>query len=448
LKSPVILRALGNLRLTGGGPGTRIHADGGESALIFARCASVEVSELSAAAGSVQSPRLGGVLHFIDCPQVTVDSVSLQCAPGPERATSCISVENSITETNQAEGFGSVRIRHCNLVVGANQDGILLVHVQRAQVEDNVIALDTTRQLGLKNMLQNRGFRAGVLRELISQTQFTKTTTTTPKAKKRSAKKPATETAGAVLKPVQNAAVTVGNRVMSFRTNPLLKEFWQERVTASRPKQFTTDRDLLLYMKNLATDFLLQPKSREGSAALTGALAGLQQLGQNAMARGIAIAGEGIQECRIQSNSIQGAVQGITVGMSNHKRRPHQVDSASVVTIAGNQIYVALTIGSEHRGRHAIFVGNVDSLMIENNYGELVSNPRQAPVEAIRIWGHFGRRLIVRHCHLLNFSTGILVKPYGTPGRTPLWVVAENTSVNSGAVVIAPALVIQANNLA
>jgi hypothetical protein len=205
---------------------------------------------------------------------------------------------------------------------------------------------------------------------------------------------------------------------------------------------------MLQYVRKMASDFLLQPKSRDRNPALAGALAGLEKQGQSAMARGIAVGGEGVTECRILNNSIQGAVQGITVGVSNHKRRPHQVDSASVVTIAGNQIYVALAVGAEQHARHAIFVGNVDSLMIENNYGELVSNPRQARVEAIRAWGHFGRRLIVRHCHLLNFSTGILIKPLNNPGKTPLWVVAENTAVNSGAVVTAPANVIQANNLA
>jgi hypothetical protein len=155
-----------------------------------------------------------------------------------------------------------------------------------------------------------------------------------------------------------------------------------------------------------------------------------------------------VQECRILNNSVQDAVQGITVGMSNHKRDPLKRESASGLTIAGNQVYVGLPPGAQFHARHAIFVGNVDSVVIENNYAKVIANLAQVTLEAIRVFGVFGRRLIVRHSHLAGFNTGILIQPLNQINQKlpPLWLVADNMAENATHVVVAPQIVIQQNN--
>ena len=476
LKKPVVLQNLGHLRISGGGPGTTIVASGVTAALIFSNCVSVQVSDLYVSTDRAQTRRvrsggsaalmLGGTLSFADCSDVSVENVWLKCGYGEERTTACITVQNSITNLNQTAGAGHVRIRHCNLSVGRNQDGILLVEVQRAEVEDNILSGYLPKRDTLNQRLQDLVFRANAVRELIAEAQFVKaqpsatqtaslaqtlpgSTPTAPLAPEPGT--PAGKVpAGGSVRPLKvvhlNATVTVGKHVISFRTHPLLKDFWQAYLSEKGPKEFATQRDLLLFIKKAASEFLLHPKLREGNSALVAAVASVERADQTAMARGIAVGGEGVQECRILNNSVQDAVQGITVGMSNHKRNPFKRDSASVVTIAGNQIYVGLPPGAQFHARHAIFVGNVESTVIENNYAKVLANPNQVTLEAIRVWGVFGRRLIVRHCHLAGFNTGILVDPLSQPEATPLWLVVDNMAENAAPVVWAPATVQQQNN--
>ena len=465
LKKPLVLQNLGHLRISGGGPGTTIVASGVTAALIFSNCASVQVNDLYVSTDRAQTRRvrsggsaalmLGGTLSFADCGDVAVENVWLKCGYGEERTAACITVQNSITNLNQTTGAGDVRIRHCNLSVGRNQDGILLVEVQRAEIEDNILSGYLPKRDTLNQRLQDLAFRANAMREFIADAQFVKAqpSATSPLAPEPGT--PAGEASAAVqtggsVPPLKvfhlNATVTVGKHVISFRTHPLLKDFWQTYLSEKGPKEFATQRDLLLFLKKAASEFLLRPKLREGNSALVAAVTSLEHADQTAMARGIAVGGEGIQECRILNNSIQDAVQGITVGMSNHKRNPFKRDSASVVNIAGNQIYVGLPPGAKFHARHAIFVGNVDSTVIENNYAKVLANPNQVTLEAIRVWGVFGRRLIVRHCHVAGFNTGILVDPLSQPEATPLWLVADNMAENAAPVVSAPATVQQQNN--
>jgi len=480
LKQTLVLKGLGNLRLSGGGPGTMISATGLTAAIIFFECKSVQISDLAATTDTVRTrknrgtePPLGGTLSFADCPHVTVESVQLKCGFAEERAAACIDVENSFSSQPGAiepvrlfdTSFGEARIRHCNLSVGRNQDGILLVRVQRAEVEDNILTAYANPNITFRDRLNNRLFRANALRELISDVAYLKQQPAKTRTKK-SAAGPATEasvtaptkagaTAGSqASSPVQkkklNATLEIGKQSIAFQTHPLLKTFWQQHLSQNAPKQFSNQRDLLLFARKAALKLLLDPKRRAGQSAIAGALASLEKSDQVAMARGIAVGGESIQECRILNNSIQDAVQGITVGMSNHKNLPHRRESAKVVTISGNQIFVGLPPGAQFHARHAIFVGNTNSLLIENNYSRVLANHNQVSIQAISLWGVFGPRVIVRHCHLAGFNVGIIMEPLPPLPKTekgPLWFVGENM-VENAVPVFAPGNVIQENNLA
>jgi Family of unknown function (DUF6519) len=474
LSKPLVLQNLGNLRISGGGPGTIIEGMEITAGLIFNGCKSVEISDLYAVTGRAVTRAArsggnstllpGGTISFVNCPDVSVENIWLRCGWAEARVAACLSVENTITAANSSTGFGHVRVLHCNLSVGRNQDGILLVQVERAEVEDNILTTYATAAEKLSVRLQDRMFRANVMRELIGEPEYVKAAAPAPPApapaaggakstpKSRASTKAATQvtkTATPVILHL-NTTVTAGNQVISFRTHPLLKNFWQSLVeTNTPPGGFATNRDLLVFVKKAALNFLLHSKLRAGNSALAAVMKAIESADQVAMARGIAVAGEGVQECRILNNSIQDAVQGITVGMSDHKLNPNTRESASVVTIAGNQISVGLPPGAQYHARHAIFVGNVNSLVIENNYASVIANPNQvSPLEAIWVYGVLGRRIIVRHSHLVGFSTGIVVTPIVPfpADKQPLWLVADNMAENASPVVSAPANVVQQNN--
>lgn len=481
LTKPVLLQNLGNLRISGGGPGTIIAGTNLTAAMIFSHCTSVQISDLFASTdqASTRAQRSGGnaqfspggTLSFVDCADVAIENVWLQCGHGLERTAACISVENAITTANQVTGSGHVNIRGCHLSVGQNQDGILLVQVERAEVEDNILIGYTPPSLTFAQRLQNLTFRANAVRELIAETEFVKPPTPAPAAGPAEPTlalappaptpptpvpaPPAPATPATPAPPIRvlhpNTTVTVGKRIVTFRTNPLLKDFWQSYVTENGPKEFPTERDLVLFLKNAALQFLLHPNLRKGNSAIASVIGQIERASQTTMGRGIAVAGEGVQECRILNNSVQDAVQGITVGMSDHKRDPLKRESASTVIIARNQIYVGLPAGVQFHARHAIFVGNVDSVVIEGNYAKvLLNNFIQVTIEAIRAWGVFGRRLIVRDNHVAGFTTGVLIVPLNPSSiietARPLWLVADNMAEKATTIVSAPTSVIKENN--
>jgi hypothetical protein len=83
-------------------------------------------------------------------------------------------------------------------------------------------------------------------------------------------------------------------------------------------------------------------------------------------------------------------------------------------------------------------VGNVESLLIENNFAVVLANIDEISREGIRVWGQFGRRVIVRHSHLAGFHPGIWFVPVVAPRnaqRPPLWLVADNMAENDSSVV-------------
>ena len=518
LTAPLMLSGLGDIRMTGGGPGTQIVATGIDAALVFSNCLSVHISSLFASADTVltrakraanklapESPSLGGTLSFADCPSVTVDNCQIKCGYAEERTASCINVQNSFVAAPAAQaaptnlnaqadavvippapplvpGTGEVRIRHCNLLVGGNQDGILLVRVQRAHVEDNILKPYSPKKYTFEQRLQNKYFRASAIRELISSAEYVKAATDNA-AKSAPAAPPAPTTApasgtppetpaaapapppaaepasAAVSAPAQilprklplNVTIAVGQFKLQFNANPLLKDFWPTYIRQKAPQTIATNRDLLVFMKTAAKNFLIHPKTRVSNSAIEKVIALMQRADQIVMARGISVGGEGIQECRILNNSIRDAVQGITVGVSNHKEYPRVWELAGTVTISGNQIYVGLPPGAQFHARHAIFAGNVNSLVIENNFGQILNNPNQVTAEGIRVFGVMGRRVVVRHNHLVGFNTGILfdaLNGYATEFAVqgPMWFLGENVAENpNGAVLPVDSIAIPSN---
>jgi hypothetical protein len=152
--------------------------------------------------------------------------------------------------------------------------------------------------------------------------------------------------------------------------------------------------------------------------------------------QGIVIGGQSAREVRILNNTVTGFLQGIHVGVSHKEQQPGPPDMADLVSITGNNIGVSIPPDVKREERHGIFVGNCRSLMMENNYVESLGDQI---IEGIRLVGHFGKRVIVRHNHLVGCDPGILIKPLQTyPEKQYLWLAADNIAVGAKVSVSGP----------
>jgi hypothetical protein len=110
------------------------------------------------------------------------------------------------------------------------------------------------------------------------------------------------------------------------------------------------------------------------------------------------------------------------------------------VWILNNTIGIRLSAGST-RDRHGIFVGNCDSLVIERNYITLTRAQAAAnlPIQGLRLFGSFGRRVLVRENHLAPvagstaFDVGIRFHALNAPtvGGTRIWIIDNNVFESS-----------------
>jgi hypothetical protein len=83
--------------------------------------------------------------------------------------------------------------------------------------------------------------------------------------------------------------------------------------------------------------------------------------------------------------------------------------------------------------RHGIFVGNCQSMVIENNYvrvNRLENNSQR--LDGILIYGKLGQRMIVRQNHLDALDgkniPGIFINVLNPTPSNPLWDVTDNVA--------------------
>jgi uncharacterized protein DUF6519 len=419
LAQPLLIENRRHFQVMGVGPGTRIVAAQSETALLFRNCASVKVSNLHVETGTVSSGTdLNGALTFINCPSVTVESSSVRCAGGPPRSATGITVRHNTPLTGS-----SARIHGCELEIGHLQIGALIVNVDRSQVTDNVLRAGARPASAA--LLQAMNYRAPLRRQLISNI----------------------EVGGLGMPPpaITNATVTFNNLVAHFRSDPgLLRASrtdteWQTAINVINPPGISSPQLLKRFLLDLASNLLLtQGNGPGGSPIFRQVIATVLAQDTPAMEQAIVLGGALATDVRVTGNTVRDAIQGIHLGVSSGP-----TDAAiGVALIENNTIRVALPT-SATRGRHGIFVGNCNSLVIETNFINLVRAPRNAAlrIEGIRLFGVMGRRVIVRHNHLgPAFAVGITFAPINTnlPAQ-PLWIITENVMESSPLKVDVPA---------
>lgn len=466
----------GHVKVTGAGWGTRLVSETQESVIRFIQCDSVSVCDLTAVTSTVDTQpgpaapgagpfdrrdHINGALEFVDCGDVTLENLALTCGGGALRGASCVTVRSSVTEANAASGAGAVRIGGCHLNVGDMQTGILLVHQQSAWIEDNVIrAAPRLTKLTWTKALADRRFFALARRALLSNAAVVRDVTRPVPGRTVAATvvapavvevAPATKPAVDVTAPrpvvqraQQNVTVTIAGRAVAFQSHPELQTTWQAYFDSVAPKAFATDRDILAFVSTSAGNLLTDQAALKTFADFNTTLQRVRQLDAPVAAKAIAVGGRTIRDLHISGNQITGALQAITVGMSHQEILPlGPPDRAGRVEIVGNTIETTFSFLARGGARNAIFVGNVESLHIEQNRIALQANalafvPR---TEGVKVYGYLGKLLIIRHNHLNSFRTGIRVisltgpgsvdttKPAEYMGATQsgnLWLVADN----------------------
>jgi Family of unknown function (DUF6519) len=437
LTATINVSGKGHLHISGAGAGSRIIAAGREAALVVQNCREVVVEDLYAETGvtgaSDAHNHLNGTLTFLDCDAVTVKSVGLRCGPGPERFASCITIRDERPESILGLRRCHVRVLHCDLEVGHQQTGILVVNVGRSVVEDNLLRVaPRPLNLTLSSLVANLPMRARVRRLMLSNVK---------------------------LRPMQagdptgTINVNLGDRGVSFRTDPALATAWQPLLAANPPPAGASEGALIQHLDEIADNVILHAGVVPSTPAFGDWFNSLAaQQDPTVASQGIVVGGRNAPDVRIKNNTIEGVVQGIHVGISHHESSPGTVDLAGTVSITDNRIRILLSPLAA-RDRHGVFVGNCDTLYIENNQAivQRFGNTTAVPIDGVNIHGVLGLMMIVRQNHLQNFTVGVRVTPLFRPptSRTVFqWLVAQNMMPTSTQTVIAPTQVRRVENFA
>lgn len=439
LAKPVLVKNKGRLKLTGSGTGSRLIANKSEAALVFESCKSVLVRDLAAESRAQRTVdrHLNGVLTFLSCEEVQVESVELRCSHATDIVAACLAVRPAEKST---QGARVARVLRNRLFAGNDQAGILLVDVARSQVEDNLLeVVEFQGAVKLSDLISGERYRARLTKLL-----FSNAFAVAPAAPSGS---------GGSETRKFNSTVKAGNFVVNFQTNPVLRKSWQTLYDLYPAQRVTDAVSLQKHVNSLAVKVLLDDKVRNTIPAFRDFIANLLKQAVAAAHQGIVIGGRSAQEVRVINNTVLGFRQGIHVGLSHSETSPGLPDKAGAVNLVNNTIVCRLTFDALAEGRHGIFVGNCATQILENNR---VSLDRRAgaerfEVQGVVLHGFFGPRLLVRENHLSGFPVGVQVVPLSR-AHTPLpnkrlWMVSDNLAEGATTAVQAPATVSQANNV-
>lgn len=447
LSAAVRVRGKGHLKLTGVGRGTRILAPDAEAALVFDNCPSVSVRDLYAETGYVGEERAGrrtdqerplnGTLTFVNCAAVNVEQTTLKCGAGLLRSSACITVRGDVKDIVAA------RIRNCELSVGHRQQGVLLVNVARALVEGNAVSVyEKPSRIRVTSEVEDPRLRAALHDILITRATFVPV----PPAGRTNV---TLKVPGLPPLPAAPAPPPEGS-VIHFKTHSSLRKDWELLLTANplRSDRFT-QRALLAHVKRLADRMIADEGFRANFQNFRDLFLRLQQQDRAVASQGVTVGGQVARQVRVINNSIEGVLEGVHVGLSlsEHDARGNPVrnkfDIAGEVTVAGNSILVVLPPDAVKASRNGVFVGNCQSLRVENNDIRLerIADAADIEIEGIRVWGVLGDRLSVSRNDLrpavmgdkTKFDSGIVIQPHPTTPPIILqtlpprcWLAVEN----------------------
>ncbi|WP_091743271.1 hypothetical protein [Phenylobacterium immobile] len=435
LLRPLEIKGLGHVKLNGAGFGTRLMIADAEVALLVRDCQSVIVRDLSFTGGAAGWAKdvtegLGGALTVVNCAEVTVETVEATCADALRRAAACVVVRNTAEAPAKVVSITGVRGR-----IGHAQTGVLVVNAVHAVIERNTLALAPGADISKfanepEHLIRFR-------RQLVSVYA----------QKQGNGKAPPTadrEHADAV-------DFSFGDASVQVRTHPDLAQILG-RILEDLDVQVSFPDQLGKALKDFAAEVARGRGEHPGLSnaglkrAVKTAFERMERRAAPAAQQGIVVGGAAAPDVRIRDNAVSGVEQGIHIGLSDGPSARRGRAAAGTVQIGGNVIELmisSLTTGE----RHAIFVGGAESLVIEANRGQVARNGPidRVTAEPIRLWGEFGRRLLVTGNHFEGFRRAIYLRPflYTQDDDERPWVVQHNWVAGARS-----ALEIYPNNLA
>jgi uncharacterized protein DUF6519 len=422
-----------HVQVHGTGPGSRLRGIGLENVLQFNGCASVELTDLSVTAdtasppGGTSKPHLSGAVTAVNCDHVTIAGVLAQSASAPNKSASCIAAYTEFA--GQRASLCAIRVDGCDLVVGANQVGLSVVNYGRSTITDNSVHVDLRANAAIPQAwLRDKLFRRVFRRTLLWRYGVITAATPAPP--------------GAI-------TLNTGDNLFWIEAPGELRKAWLDIVKWRKfPKGFNY-RVLGEFLNELAEDLIYgmgaigkhgSPAVKNYLATILGARTALTKVRMLA-AQGIVVAGTTADEVRIKGNTVRDSVQGIHVGVSAQRvRNPGGgvSDTAGRVVIDDNVVAIALMAESSVE-RHGVFVGNVRSLIIQNNQlsCERVGAASRMTIDGIRVYGFIGPMGFVTRNDLSGFTTGIRFAALNNiaDGQRSMWRVVDNIAVGAGAAV-------------
>ncbi|MEA2465266.1 MAG: hypothetical protein QOJ98_3013 [Acidobacteriota bacterium] len=362
----------------------------------------------------------------------------MQCANSTHRRASCLTIHNDPPSTVDK---GIVEVENCELRIGDEQVGLLVINTNRASIRNNRMRVIEPPQNAFNNKVQDLRARSGLVNALISGITFRAPTpaeaekpleratvlTDQPQPPPPPQKKVTPRT---LVKRETNVQLLVRDKELRFTTEPALVKEWQT-LLAGRPPQAADEKAVIQHVRKLAEEVILGQV--EATGTLKAFLNGLQEEVAASASQGIAVAGTVVHEVTITGNTLSGVSQGIHVGVSHHDVARTNPDRGGRVVVTGNHVDVHAVIGAT-RSRHAIFVGNADSIVVRDNYASLTrfAGTSGLPIDGIRLFGYFGRYMNVRENHVERFGVGILVHLRGdAPAKKPMWQIHDNFTANA-----------------
>ncbi|NOG84209.1 MAG: hypothetical protein HND49_10480 [Planctomycetes bacterium] len=383
----------GHLIITGFGSGTRLIVENSETFLHFKNCESVTVRDIYVEAKKTGSDdkHLKGALNFLDCGGVSVENTKIKCWSGPIRGSTGITVRN--TTRSQASW---VRILHCLIEVGLEQVGILVVNVERTNIDDNQIyAGQRPSSLSLDNLLKNEHFRAMARRALISHAQY----------------------GGQQPSNMTNMETIRYNRVQAFfLTSSRLIGHWKDLID-SMGRAPVSVSEMRQRLEVAADNVLLNIFDSNRFPVFSRWRTLLLRSFKNVGAQGIVVVGStNGDKTRILNNTIKGVQQGIRIvriGYSLSELAPRKINTLSS-QIRGNCVLLSVTPIMRHHPE-GIFVGNFNGeLIIDGNrvtvqYSPSLPTDVNTQVDGIKVYGLMGLMMLIRHNSVSSVHTMLFV---------------------------------------
>jgi Family of unknown function (DUF6519) len=398
----------------GAGPATRFRAGQSPRVFHFQGCGTVVLQHFFAESQVVAGGEPNGVLSMLDCRRVTVEDVGMRCPAGRRRDAACLMVMNQHAPGSPLPE-SVVEVRRCEAEVGDRQIGILLVNPGRAVVEDNQVS-----DWGVPLQISGESWVPSVYFVYMIAAAVALT--------------------GGMPNRFNSLIFALfgidGEDRDARRTwlGPWWRRFHEQRTAPVGPPA----------LRQMMQRFIVGQRTDADEALM---MMWMRRL-ENAAAQGIVVAGSAAGDVLVRGNTVQGAVQGIHVGLS-HGGAPRRPDVLDRVVITGNSVMTHLPVT---RGglAHGIFLGNCHSALIEENRlasSDVLQHFREEQgmgdilerrqTDGIRAYGYFGPMLVIRENHSEDFTTGIYVSilnaPDPQPGLPPtqLWRVAHNVAVHS-----------------